>query len=66
MAARLNGFCLCAFAVLLSAAPAGAQGTVWRIDATQSTARLYVTASNRRDARINVGVARLSGNVLQG
>lgn len=66
MAARLNRYFLCAFAGLLSAIPAAAQSTVWRIDATQSTARLYVTASNRRDARINVGVARLSGNILQG
>jgi len=66
MAARFTGFALYAFAALLSASPAAAQGTVWRIDATQSTARLYVTAANRRDARINVGVARLSGNILQG
>jgi polyisoprenoid-binding protein YceI len=66
MAARLTGFVLYAYAGLLFATPAAAQGTVWRIDATQSTARLYITAANRRDARINVGVARLSGNVLQG
>ena len=66
MAARPNGFFLYAFAGLLSATPTAAQGTVWRIDPGKSTARLYVTASNRRDARINVGVARLSGNILQG
>jgi hypothetical protein len=66
MGARFTGFVLYAFAGLLSATPAAAQGTVWRIDAAQSTARLYVTASDRRDARINVGVARLSGNLLQG
>ena len=66
MAARFTGFVLYAFAWLLSATPAGAQGTVWRINSAQSTARLYVTASNRRDARINIGVARLSGNILQG
>ena len=66
MTARFTGIFLSVFAGLLSATPAAAQGTVWRIDAAQSTARLYVTASNRRDARINVGVARLSGNLLQG
>ena len=66
MAARFTGFVFYAFAGLLTATPAAAQGTVWRIDAAQSTARLYVTASNRRDARINVGVARLTGNILQG
>ena len=66
MAARFTGFVLYAFASLLFATPAAAQGTVWRINSAQSTARLYVTASNRRDARINIGVARLSGNILQG
>ena len=66
MAARFIGLVLYGFAGLLSVIPAAGQGTVWRIDATQSTARLYVTASNRRDARINVGVARLTGNILQG
>jgi hypothetical protein len=66
MAARFTGFVLYAFAWLLSSTPAAAQGTVWRINSAQSTARLYVTASNRRDARINIGVARLSGNILQG
>ena len=66
MAARFAGFCFYAFAGLLSATPAAAQGAVWRIDSSQSTARLYVTASNRREARINVGVARLTGNILQG
>ena len=65
MAVRFTGFVLCAFGGLLSATPATAQGTVWRIDPAQSTARLYVTASNRRDARINIGVARLSGNIFQ-
>src|SRR5882724_8747466 len=66
MAVRFNGIGLYVFAGLLSATPAAAQGTVWRIDGAQSTARLYVTAANRREARINVGVARLTGNVLQG
>src|SRR5690242_8754179 len=65
MAARFTGFVLYAFAGLLSVTPVAAQGSVWRIDAAQSTARLYVTASNRREARINVGVARLTGNILQ-
>ena len=66
MAARFTGIGLYVFAGLLSATPAAAQGTLWRIDAAQSTAWLYVAASNRRDARINVGVARLTGNILQG
>jgi hypothetical protein len=66
MAARFSGIGLYVFAGLLAATPAAAQGTVWRIDSSQSTARLFVTASNRRDARINVGVARLTGNILQG
>lgn len=65
MTARFSGLLLCVFAGILSASAAAAQGTVWRIDSTQSTARLYVTSSKRREARINVGVARLSGNVLQ-
>ena len=42
-----------------------AQTTVWRIDPVHSTARLYVASSHRQGARINVGVARLSGEVLQ-
>ena len=66
MAARFAGVALYAFAGLLSATPAAAQGTVWRIDSAQSNARLYVTSTTRRDARINVGVARLTGNILQG
>ena len=65
MAERLTGIGLYVFAGLLFVTPAAAQGKVWRIDAAQSTARLYVTTSSRRDARINVGVARLTGNILQ-
>jgi hypothetical protein len=65
MAAGFSGLLLCVFAGILSASTVAAQGTVWRIDSTRSTARLYVTSSKRREARINVGVARLSGNVLQ-
>ena len=65
MAARFFGLVLHALAGILFTGSAAAQGTVWRIDAGQSTARLYVTSSSRHDARINVGVARLSGNVLQ-
>jgi|SRR5579859_5485589 len=66
MAARFPGLILYAFAGILFARPVAGQGTVWRIDSTQSTARLYVTSSNRRGAKINVGVARLSGDILQG
>ena len=65
MTKRFTGLVLSLIAVVFSAKPTAAQATVWRIDSTQSTARLYVTSSNRRDARINVGVARLGGNAIQ-
>ncbi len=65
MAARFSGLVLQALAGILFTGSAAAQGTVWRIDSGQSTARLYVISSSRHDARINVGVARLSGTVLQ-
>ncbi|HET7105676.1 MAG TPA: hypothetical protein VFI38_02630 [Candidatus Acidoferrum sp.] len=53
------------FAGIIFTGSAAAQGSVWRINAGESTARLYVASSSRHEARINVGVARLSGNVLQ-
>lgn len=52
-----------AFFGIFSASPALAQTTVWGIDSVNSTARLFVASSHRRDARINVGVARLSGEI---
>jgi hypothetical protein len=66
MAARYSGLVLYVFVGIFFARPVAAQGTDWRIDSVQSTARLYVTSSNRREARVNVGVARLSGDILQG
>jgi polyisoprenoid-binding protein YceI len=53
------------FAGILFASPLPAQTAIWRIDSVHSTARLYVTSSTRQGARINVGVARLSGEVFQ-
>lgn len=58
---------LTSFALLgiLSASPAFAQTTVLNIDPGDSTARLFVASSDRPDARINVGVARLSGDITE-
>lgn len=65
MARMFEALILSAFAGIFCANPAPAQTTAWRIDSVHSTARLYVGSSNRKDARINVGVARLSGELLQ-
>ena len=65
MAKRIDGPLLVAFASMVFASPAFPQTTVWGIDSASSTARLYVASSSRRDARINVGVARLSGEINQ-
>jgi hypothetical protein len=50
---------------ILLAKPALAQTTVWGADSVNSTARLFVGSSNRQDARINVAVARLNGEIKQ-
>ena len=63
MARRIDGRLLVAFASMVFASPAFPQTTVWGIDSASSTARLYVASSSRRDARINVGIARLSGEI---
>ena len=65
MARTFDGLILSAFAGMIFANPVLAQTSVWGIDSVHSTARLFVGSSNRRDARINVGVARLSGVVIE-
>lgn len=63
--ARTLAFALYIFAGTFFGNPLSAQTAVWRIDSVNSTARLYVASTSRHGARINVGVARLSGQVLQ-
>jgi len=63
MARKLVGLSLAAFAAMFCAIPARAQSTVWVIDSAHSTARLFAASSNRKDI-INVGVARMSGEML--
>lgn len=64
MARKLVGLSLAGFAALFCATPARAQSTVWVIDSAHSTARLFAASSNRKDI-INVGVARMSGELKQ-
>jgi polyisoprenoid-binding protein YceI len=61
----LNTFGWMGLAGTLLVTPAFAQTTGWSIDSAHSTARLFVASSARRDARVNVGVARLTGEVTQ-
>ena len=65
MARKFDGVILCALAGGFFASPVHAQNSVWSIDSVNSTARLFVASSSRRDARINVGVARLNGEMRQ-
>jgi hypothetical protein len=48
---------------ILAALPAAAQNTKIKIDSENSTARLFVASSSNPDKSINVGVARLNGDV---
>lgn len=54
-----------AFAGMFSASPLPGQTAVWQIDPARSTAHLYIASSYNRDARISIGVAQLSGEILQ-
>ena len=62
---KIVGLAIVIFMGILSAVPAAAQGSLWAIDSKHSTARLYLASSKGPDATINVGVARLSGEVVQ-
>jgi polyisoprenoid-binding protein YceI len=62
---KIVGLAIVIFTGILSAIPAAAQGSLWAIDSKHSTARLYLASSKGPDATINVGVARLSGEVVQ-
>jgi len=64
MARKLVGLGLAAFVAMLCGTPAQAQSTVWVIDSAHSTARLFAASSNHKGI-INVGVARMSGEMLQ-
>jgi polyisoprenoid-binding protein YceI len=64
MVRNLVGLSLAAFAAMFCATPARAQSTVWVIDSAHSTARLFAASSNRKDI-INIGVARMSGELKQ-
>lgn len=65
MARASDGLILSVFTGLFFANPVLGQTTVWGIDSMHSAARLFVSSSNRRDVRINVGVASLSGEIRQ-
>ena len=65
MARASDGLILSVLTGLFFANPVLAQTTVWGIDSMHSAARLFVSSSNRRDTRINVGVAILSGEIRQ-
>src|ERR1700746_492906 len=63
MISRSTAWIGLAVAAVLSAGPLEAQ-TIENIDSQHSTARLII-ASSARDARINVGVARLTGELTE-
>jgi hypothetical protein len=54
-----------AFVEIGFAATLPAQTAVWSIDSVHSTARLFVASSDRKE-RVNVGVARMSGEFKPG
>jgi polyisoprenoid-binding protein YceI len=66
MARKFVGLSLIAFAGMFfaSATPVLAQTATWGIDSAHSTARLFAASSNRKDL-INMGVARMSGEMQQ-
>jgi hypothetical protein len=64
MARKSVALSFVAFAAMFCATPAPAQSTVWVIDSAHSTARLFAASSSRKDL-INVGVARMSGEMKQ-
>lgn len=49
--------------IVLGGQPAAAQNTRTQIDSDHSTARLFLSSSNKPDSSINVGVARVNGEV---
>jgi polyisoprenoid-binding protein YceI len=57
----IAGAAFVVFVGVTSATPIVAQNTVWRIDSEHSTARLFLASSRIPDARVNIGVARISG-----
>ena len=63
MARKLLRLSLAAFTAVFFATPARAQSSAWVIDSAHSTARLFAASSSRKDI-INVGVARMSGQML--
>lgn len=62
-ARRVEELALCALIEITSAIPALAQKTTWAIDPQNSSARLFIASSNKKNLRVNVGVARVSGEV---
>jgi hypothetical protein len=62
MATKFLPLSFIAFAEMCLATTLPAQTAVWRIDSVHSTARLFVASSDRKD-RVNVGVARMSGEL---
>ena len=62
MATKFLPLSLIAFVGVCFPTAAPAQTGVWRIDSVHSTARLFV-ASSERPERVNVGVARMSGEL---
>lgn len=56
---------ICVAAALLLGSLAFSQTREWAIDPVHSTARLFVESSARPDVYINVGVARVTGEILE-
>ena len=53
-----------AFLGIISAIPSIAQNTAWNTDSDHSTARFVLSSSKRPAAKINIGVAQVSGIVI--
>ena len=53
-----------AFLGIISGIPSIAQDTAWNVDSDHSTARFVLSSSKRPAAKINIGVAQVSGIVI--
>lgn len=63
MANRIVALGFVALIEIVLATPVHAQNTVWSIDFEHSSARLFLSSSKKPDASVNVGVARMNGEV---
>lgn len=60
---RIGGTAFPVFVGIITVAPVRAQDPRLRIDQEHSTARLFLASSKNPEAKVNVGVARISGVV---